>query len=371
VTVTQDQPGAEHTASHPSKLPPRSRLSAVPLIYIALVLVLLVGAVLMAVTGQNLFAGGNIVDMLTRSSLLGFIAIGQTLVVLCRSLDLSVGYVAALSSLVAATTMAGEPSRVVLGVAAALGISALVGLFNGVITTKFKVHAFITTLGSGLIIKGYLDTQYPGPAGEVPAGFQAFGYTRIGVLPLSTAIMLVVAVLGVVLLRRTRMGYSMYAVGGNDEVARFSGIRTDRTMIVAHVLCSTAAGVAGLLLASRFGTGVGSQIYGSGYDLDSIAAVVLGGTLLLGGRGGIGGTIAGVLILGVLDTVFNELQIDPFFREVLRGVIIIAAVAIYARRQIDPTKSRTRFGNKAIPPPPSVGTMNERPPENDTGEGKP
>src|SRR5699024_12456146 len=104
-------------------LPPRSRLSAVPLIYIALVLVLLVGAVLMAVNGQNLFAGGNIVDMLTRSSLLGFIAIGQTLVVLCRSLDLSVGYVAALSTPVAATTMAGEPSRVVLGVAAALGIS--------------------------------------------------------------------------------------------------------------------------------------------------------------------------------------------------------------------------------------------------------
>lgn len=329
----------------------RSALSSVPLIYVALMATLVLGAVLMAVDGANLFSAGNIVDVLTRSSLLGLIAIGQTLVILCRSLDLSVGYVAALSSLVAATTMAGDPSRIWLGVVAALGAAALVGLFNGVVTAKLKVHAFITTLGAGLIIKGFLDTLYPGPAGDIPSAFQAFGYTRIAVVPLSAAVMLIIAGLGIVMLHRTRLGHSMFAVGGNDDVARLSGIRTDRTLIIAHVLCSIMAGVAGLLLAARFGTGVGSQIYNAGYDLDSIAAVVLGGTLLLGGRGGIGGTIAGVLILGVLDTVFNQMQIDPFFRDVLRGVVIVAAVAIYARRQIDPTKSRSRFGEKTAGPP--------------------
>lgn len=109
----------------------RSPLASIPLIYIALLGTLVVGAAIMVLNGENLFSGGNIVDILTRSSLLGFIAIGQTMVILCRSLDLSVGYVAALSSLVAATTMSGDPSRIPLGIAAGLGVAALVGLFNG------------------------------------------------------------------------------------------------------------------------------------------------------------------------------------------------------------------------------------------------
>ena len=151
-----------------------------------------------------------------------------------------------------------------------------------------------------------------------------------------------VMVLGVVLLTRTRPGYHMFAVGGNIDVARLSGIRTDRSIILAHVLCSLCAGVAGLLIAARFGTG-NALVYTYGYDLNSIAAVVLGGTLLMGGRGSIMGTIAGVLILASLDTVFNVLDVSPFFKDVLRGAIIIAAVAMYARRQIDPASSRARF----------------------------
>ncbi|MFC4553828.1 ABC transporter permease [Georgenia faecalis] len=340
------------------RAPRRNPLRSVPLISVALLVLLVVAGILLASRGENLLSAGSIVDILTRSSLLGFIAIGQTLVILCRSLDLSVGYVAALSSLVAAVVMDGEPSRILLGVAAALGIAAAVGLFNGIVTTKLGVHAFITTLGSGLIIKGFLDTRYPGPSGSVPSAFQGFGYTRIGVLPVSAIIMLVIAAAGALMLHRTRLGHSMFAVGGNIDVARLSGIRTDRTLILAHVMCSTMAGLAGLLLAARFSTGVGAQIYGAGYDLDSIAAVVLGGTLLLGGRGGIGGTIAAVLILGVLDSLFNQLQINPFFRDVLRGVIIIAAVALYARRQIDPKKARVRFRDTTSPsaaePPPAT-----------------
>jgi ribose transport system permease protein len=148
----------------------------------------------------------------------------------------------------------------------------------------------------------------------------------------------------------------MFAVGGSADVARLSGIRTGRVMVTAHVLCAVAAGVAGLLIAARFGTG-SALVYSSGYDLDSIAAVVLGGTLLMGGRGGIAGTLGGVLILAVLDTVFNLLQVDPFFKDVLRGVVIIAAVAIYARRQIDRRASRPRFGgpngNGGTPPDPA------------------
>lgn len=318
------------------------RLGTTGIVYLALLGIVVLAALLLASQGRNLLSTANTVDMLTRSSLLGFVAVGQTLVILCRSLDLSVGYVAALSSLVAATTMDGDPARVVPGVLAALGVSAAIGLVNGLVITQLRVNAFIATLGTGLVLKAYLDTRYQGPAGDVPSSFQLFGYMRIAVVPLSTAVMIAVAVLAGIVLHRSRLGYHMFAVGGNEEVARLSGVRTSPTVISAHVLCSVAAGGAGLLIAARFGTG-SALVYASGYELDSIAAVVLGGTLLLGGRGSVAGTVGGVLILAVLDTVFNVMQVEPFFKDVLRGVIIITAVAIYARRQIDPTSSRARF----------------------------
>lgn len=338
------------------------RLGTTAIVYLALVALLVIATALVAARGGNFLSQANTVDMLTRSSLLGFVAIGQTLVILCRSLDLSVGYVMALSSLVAATTMNGDPNKIALGAVAALAVSALIGLVNGLVITGLKVNAFIATLGMGLLLKAYLDTRYKGPSGSVPEAFQLFGYMRISIIPVSAAVMLVLAVVAWILLQRTRVGYHMFAVGGNDEVARLSGVRTGRTVLTSHVLCSVMAGVAGLLIAARFGTG-SAQVYSLGYDLDSIAAVVLGGTLLLGGRGSVAGTVGGVLILATLDTAFNVLQVDPFFKDVLRGAIIVIAVALYARRQIDPTTSRARFrGGGGTParvpdsPPPRTGT---------------
>ncbi len=330
-----------------------ARTGTTGLVYLALALLLVLSAVYVATQGRNLFTTANTVDLFTRSSLLGFLAIGQTLVILCRSLDLSVGYVAALSTVVAATVMAGDPARVPLGIAATLGLAALIGLANGTIVTWLRVNPFIATLGTGLIIKGYLDTNFQGPAGAVPAAFQAFGYTRIGVLPVSTLVMLVLAVAAVVFLHRSRTGYHMYAVGGDAEVARLSGVRDRVPVITAHVLCSMTAGVAGLLLAARFGTG-SALVYNNGYELEAIAAVVLGGTYLLGGRGGVAGTIAGVFILATLDTVFNVLAVDPFVKDVLRGVIVIAAVAIYARGRLSRSAVRVRFPSGG-PPPPAPG----------------
>ncbi|WP_129667649.1 ABC transporter permease [Phytoactinopolyspora endophytica] len=336
----------------------RRRLGTTELVYIALLGVVVVGGILVALQGRNLFSTANTVDMLGRSSLLGMVALGQTLVILCRSLDLSVGYVVALSTLVAATTMDGDPARVPLGIAVTLLVAGAIGLANGLIISVLKVNPFITTLGMGLIIKGYLDTQFKGPAGAVPEGFRQFGYSRIGFVPLSAAVMLAMAVAGILYLRKSRTGFHMYAVGGSADVARMSGIRTGRVMVTAHVICAMTAGVAGLLLAARFGTG-NALVYDDGYELDSIAAVVLGGTFLMGGRGGVAGTLGGVLILAELDTVFNILGVDAFFKDVLRGVIIIAAVAIYARRRLDVRASRRRFdgdggaggGSPPDPPP--------------------
>ncbi|MBM7831835.1 ribose transport system permease protein [Agromyces cerinus] len=323
----------------------RRRLDSSLIVGIALIGVVIIGAILVASVGRNFFSAGNIRDILTGMSVLGFVAIGQTLVILCASLDLSVPYVISLSSLIAADLMAGNPANIPIAVLAVLVVSALIGLANGLIVTKLKVNGFIATLGTGLIIKGYLDTNYKGTSGEVPWEFQLIGATGIGPVPVSTLIMLVVAVAGAFFLARTRTGNHMFAVGGNEQVARLSGIRTARPVIIAHVLCSMTAALAGLLLASRLGVGSPTVGIQGGYDLLSIAAVVLGGTLLMGGRGSIWGTIGGVAIFAVVDNVMSVMQVNPFLKDVVRGVVIVAAVAVYTTRSLDRRRPRFTAGS--------------------------
>jgi ribose transport system permease protein len=329
----------------------RGRLDSSLVVGIALVVVIAIGAVLVATVGRNFFSPGNIRDILTGMSVLGFVAIGQTLVVLCASLDLSVLYVISLSSLIAADLMAGNPANIPLALAASLGVAGLIGLANGLIVTKLKVNGFIATLGTGLIIKGFLDSNYKGTSGDVPMEFRLIGATGLGPVPVSTILMLAVAVLVWLFLSRTRTGNHIYAVGGNEQVARLSGIRTARPVIIAHVLCSMSAALAGLLLASR--SGVGNPTFGAqgGYDLLSIAAVVLGGTLLLGGRGSVWGTIGGVAIFAVVDNVMSVMQVNPFLKDVVRGIVIVAAVAVYASRSVE--RRRPRFDGGGAPPPAS------------------
>lgn len=329
----------------------RGRLDSSLVVGIALVVVIAIGAVLVATVGRNFFSPGNIRDILTGMSVLGFVAIGQTLVVLCASLDLSVLYVISLSSLIAADLMAGNPANIPLALAASLGVAGLIGLANGLIVTKLKVNGFIATLGTGLIIKGFLDSNYKGTSGDVPMEFRLIGATGLGPVPVSTILMLAVAVLVWLFLSRTRTGHHIYAVGGNEQVARLSGIRTARPVIIAHVLCSMSAALAGLLLASR--SGVGNPTFGAqgGYGLLSIAAVVLGGTLLLGGRGSVWGTIGGVAIFAVVDNVMSVMQVNPFLKDVVRGIVIVAAVAVYASRSVE--RRRPRFDGGGAPPPAS------------------
>ena len=147
-------------------------------------------------------------------------------------------------------------------------------------------------------------------------------------------ILLAVATATWVVLTRTRFGHHLIAVGGDPQVARLSGVRNDRVLIAAHVLCSLCAGLAGVYLASRLGSGAPRVGTEGLYDLESIAAVVLGGTALAGGSGGVAGTVGGVLLLASIDAILNQLEVDAFVKQVIRGVIIIAAVAVYARRAL-------------------------------------
>jgi ribose transport system permease protein len=316
------------------------RLSSTQIVYLVALLTLIVGAVLVSTVGRNFFSQGNISSILTGTSVLGFIAIGQTLVILAGSLDLSVPYVTSLASLIAAGVMANNPGNVLPGVLLTLGAAAVIGLANGLIVARLNVHGFIATLGMGLIISGYLASNYQGSHGLAPRSFRLVGATQIGPVPVSALIMLGCALVAIVILRRTRLGHHLYAVGGSPEVARLSGIRTSVPVIAAHVLCSVLAALAGLLLLARLSVGsptIGSQ---GDYDLMSIAAVVLGGTLLAGGKGNIVGTLAGVAIFAVLDNVMGVMQVNPFLKDVIRGLVIVAAVAVYARREIDRRPAR-------------------------------
>jgi ribose/xylose/arabinose/galactoside ABC-type transport system permease subunit len=298
-------------------------------IYGVLLVVLLVTWGLILGSGGNL----NVTNTLVRSVALGIVAVGQTYVILGGSLDLSVAYQVSVTAVLASVFMDGSTARIWLAVPAVLAIGALIGLVNGVIITKLHINAFIATLGMSLILRGGLNAAVDNYAGEVPREFQRLGYGTFLGIPWSILLLLAVVAIGWFILRYTRFGHHLYAVGASEESARLSGVRSDRVIIGAHILCSITAVLTGLFIVSRLSAGAPWVGTDGNYDLESIAAVVLGGTALSGGKGGVLGTFAGVLILALLDNAFNQLQIDPLLKDVVRGVIIIAAVAAYAFRQ--------------------------------------
>ena len=327
------------------------QLGSTALIYLVLVGVVVASAVLTAVEGRNFFSQGNIWGVLTAMSVLGLISIGQTLVILVGSLDLSVPYVVSLATLIAAGGMKGLDANVPAAVFNTLVLCALIGLVMGLLVSLLDVHGFIASLGVGLIVSGYLATNYQGSHGAAAPDVRLLGRSGIaGLIPTAFIILLVCTLIVTLLLRYTRIGHHLYAVGGNREVARMSGVRTAVPVIAAHVVCSLLAGLAGLMLLSR--TGVGLPTIGSQgrYDLLSIAAVVLGGTLLAGGKGSVIGTIGGVAIFAVIDNVMGVMQVNPFLKDFVRGLVIVLAVAVYARRSV--VSRPPRFGPDRVLPLP-------------------
>jgi len=271
-------------------------------------------------------------NILVRSVALGIVAVGQTYVMIGASIDLSVAYMISVTAVGASYLMAGDPNRVWWTVIVLFIIGGLVGLFNGAVITKLKVNPLIATLGVGLILKGLLNAAFANFAGSVPISFQTFAYGTIGPVPISVIILFGVVLAGWFVLRRTRFGAHLYAVGGSEETARLSGLRTDRILTLAHVICSMTAVLTGLFVVSRLRSGAPWVGTDGVYDLESIAATVIGGTVLSGGRGGVWGTLAGVLIFSLLDTMFNQIGIDAYSKQILRGAVIILAVGFYTFR---------------------------------------
>lgn len=272
------------------------------------------------------------IAILNRSIALGMTAVGQTFAILVGSIDLSVAHLISASAVVSSAIMNGDPAMIVPAVLAVLLMGALVGTLNGLMITKLEVNPLIATLGMALIIQGCLASFHGRFSGSVPDAFQYFAYGDVAGLPTSLIVLAVLVLAAWTVLRFTRLGSNIYSVGGNRETARAAGIKTAQVVMASHIICSLCASLAGLYLASRLKSGspwIGTE---GAYDLESIAVVVIGGTILSGGKGGIWGTVAGVIIFSLIDSIFNLAGVDAFAKQVMRGIIIVAAVAFYAVR---------------------------------------
>ncbi len=284
-------------------------------------------------TGQAQYLTlGNLEGLLGRSIALGITAIGQTFAILIASIDLSVANLISVSAVLASFIMSGDPGMIIPAVLVVLLVGTVVGVANGLIITQLEVNPLIATLGMALLLQGLLSASFNNFAGAVPEEFQVFAYGEVAGLSVSLAFLLLLTLAAWFVLRFTRFGSNIYSVGGNADAARLAGVKTKRTIIFAHVICSLCASVAGLYLASRLRSGAPWIGRDGVYDLESIAVVVIGGTALAGGRGGVWGTLVGVMIFSLIDSIFNLSGVDAFAKQILRGVVIVAAVALYAAR---------------------------------------
>lgn len=276
----------------------------------------------------------NFIQILARSIALGITAVGQTFVILLGSIDLSVANLISAAAVLASVIMAGQPGMIVPAIAAVLTLGLLVGSINGLVVARLGVNPLIATLGMAFIIQGCLSAFVNNFAGSVPEEFQAFAYGQIGPVPWSLVFLAALAAIAWFVLQFTKFGSDVYAVGGNPDAARVAGIKTWQVILAGHVICSLTAAIAGLYLASRLRSGAPWIGADGAYDLQSIAVTVIGGTVLSGGRGGIWGTMAGVLIFSLIDAIFNLTGLAAVVgvQGMLRGIIIVAAVAFYAVR---------------------------------------
>ena len=306
----------------------------IPPVFFFLILVFLFTGILdqIKADGQIFTNPSIMLNIIVRSVALGIVAVGQTLVLIGASIDLSVAYTISITAVMSSYIMQGKTANVPIALAGVFLIGMTIGLANGLIITKLRVNPFIATLGTSLIIKGIINATFSNYTGSVPKSFEYFGYGTLGPIPVSIIILLLIVFIGWFILARTKFGAHLYGVGGNAEVARLSGVRTDRVLIGAHILCSMTAVLSGLFLVSQMRSGAPWVGPNGFYDLNSIATTVIGGTALSGGKGGVWGTLAGVLIFGVLSTAFNQLGVNPYLKNVFQGLIIVLAVASYTIR---------------------------------------
>jgi ribose/xylose/arabinose/galactoside ABC-type transport system permease subunit len=300
--------------------------------------VLVVICVIFAVIEPAFVSTRNLFNVLRQVSIYGLLAVGMTFVILTRGIDLSVGSLLALSGLVAAAVYKGGTGLLTAGTAgqaegyglwaaigAAVGVGLLGGLLQGLAITQLKVPPFIVTLGGLTAFRGAALLFSGGqPISTFTDEYKFWGQGMIGPVPVPVIIFLSFAALAFIVLRYTRYGRHVYAVGGNPEAARLSGLNVNAITLSVYVITGFFAGLSGFLLSSRLNSA--EQVAGVGYELTVIAGVVIGGTSLFGGEGGIFGTVIGILLIGVLSNGLTLMNVSPYWQQIVVGLIIVFAV---------------------------------------------
>lgn len=288
----------------------------------------------------NFLTAENLLNLFQQISVNAIIAFGITLTILIGGIDLSVGAVLALVGTVAVDILADlDPAvpgglRLLLAASGGLGIAAAFGAFNGVLAAKTAMPPFIITLGTMLVARGFAygyNQARPIPVPDRDALFLAIGNERFLGVPLPVLIMLAAFGVAALLLHCTRFGQHLYAIGGNREAARYAGIRVARTEATVYVICSLLTGVAGLIHASQLYSAEPAS--GQGFELNAIAATVVGGTSFTGGVGTMYGTLLGAILMGLLDKGLNMANVHFSLQYVVKGAVILAAVYVDVRRK--------------------------------------
>ena len=293
------------------------------------VAVLILLAMAFGMLAPNFLEPGNLANVLKQASLLGFVALGMCFVLIAGGLDLSVGAVVALSSVLVAGLSATLPP--ILGIHIALIAGTLVGVLNGILITTFNLQPIIVTLSSMAIVRGiamaYSDSR---PIfGTLPEElFLLFDGVVLG-LPVPALLFFLASAMAVFFLRFTSLGRQIYQVGGNEEAARLAGIDVARVKITTYAVSGFLSAFAGLMLVARMQSGEAVRT-GIGWELDAIAAAAIGGVSLMGGIGTVSGTLCGALIIGMMANAFNLMGVNPYWQRIVIGIILAVAVAGYS-----------------------------------------
>jgi ribose transport system permease protein len=273
----------------------------------------------------------NFTNVFEQAAGLGFVSLGQTLVILTGGIDLSIDGIVTVAAMLTSGLIDGDPARVVPVVAVVLLIGTLIGALNGALTVLLRVHPLIVTIGMASVLQGAALLYSLNPPGSVPPEFEGFAYGRVAGVPIAGAIMLALFLAVGIFLRSTRLGRQIYAVGGDPFAARLIGIPHDKVIIVAYALSGLFAALTAVYLVSRLG--IGDPWAGQGWALRSITPVVVGGTILAGGRGGVTGTLLGVFLISLLNNLLNYLDVSTYYQWIIQGLIIIVAVSVYVERR--------------------------------------
>ncbi|TMI75980.1 MAG: ribose ABC transporter permease [Bacillati bacterium ANGP1] len=285
--------------------------------------------VVLSVLSGSFLTISNLLNIARQVSINAVIAAGMTFVILAGGIDLSVGSVLAFSgAVIAGLLAAGRP--VPVGIGGGLAVGALLGLVNGLVITRGRVQPFIATLGMLTIGRGLTLVYTDGrPITGLPDAFVWLGAGEVFRIPVPVLIMMLVFLASYVILTQTVVGRYVYAIGGNEEAARLSGVNVAAYKTLVYVISGVVSAASAVILTGRLNSA--QPTAGVGFELDAIAAVVLGGTTLAGGEGSIGGTILGAFIIGVINNGLNLLNVNPFYQQVVKGAVILLAVLLDRR----------------------------------------